>query len=471
MTSTFFTDFLKISDILTIIFIAVLLATFFLVGLMKKKRFSFSKRVLLATALGLIIGIVMQIAAGFPEDPNEVVFISESATWYGLFGNGFIYLIRMLVIPLIMVSIIHVIINMEGANLGKVAAVGVGVTMAMVAISVIVGLVLGLIFNLGQGVSVVEGASEIKEIQPIVTTLLGLLPSNPVTAMTESNIIALVIFSAFFGIGAKRMSKKHMDTVKPFFDLINALHKIITSVAISIIKLMPYAVVAMLAATIAQRGMSSILEVIKFIGVLYLAVAVMFIIQLISLMVSGIKPVTYIRKGLETLIMAFTSRSSVGTLPLTISTLTNKMGVSEGTANFVASFGTTAGMQGCAGVFPSLLVVFVANMSGTSIDITFIIMAVIVIGIGSLGIAGIPGTATMAASVSLSGTGLGSYFPMISPILAIDPIVDMGRTFLNVSGAMVNSLIVDKSLGLMNKDDYNNLDLAKLSDEEDVSLD
>ncbi|MGL4382195.1 MAG: cation:dicarboxylate symporter family transporter, partial [Bacilli bacterium] len=133
---------------------------------------------------------------------------------------------------------------------------------------------------------------------------------------------------------------------------------------------------------------------------------------------------------------------------------TDSLGVNESSASFVASFGTTAGMQGCAGVFPALLVVYVSNVNGLPIDISLIIMSVIVISIGSLGIAGIPGTATMAASVALSGTGLGDHYQTISPILAIDPLIDMGRTLINVTGGLTNAMVVDKQLKQMDMEAY-----------------
>ena len=176
---------------------------------------------------------------------------------------------------------------------------------------------------------------------------------------------------------------------------------------------------------------------------------------MIAVAVFGMNPFTYVKKCTSLLLLAFTSRSSVGCLPVTISTLTNKLGVTESTASFVGSFGTTAGMQGCAGIFPALTIVFVTHMSGHSIDMTMFAMAIIVVAISSLGIAGIPGTATMAASVGLSGTGLAALFPLINPILAIDPIIDMPRTMLNVIGSVTNALMVDKSLGLINMDTYN----------------
>lgn len=455
MNSVFFTDFLMLSDLRTLLCIVLLVGLFAVMHRLQKKKVNFSKRMIIGTVLGLVLGLVIQFISGFSNDPMQITFVAETTKWYGLIGNGFIDLIRMLVIPLVMVSIIHVIINMkEGANIGKLTKNAMIVTMTMVIIAVLVGLGVGMAFGVGKGMAVVGGSAEIKEVTNVVDTLRGLLPANPVKAMVDVNIIALVIMAVFFGMGAKRMSKKYFDIVKPFFDLINALQKIIMSVAMTIIKYMPYAVIALLANTIAQRGLASILEVGIFIVALYVAVVIMFVIQLIALAVFGVNPVIYMKKALPVMILAFTSRSSVGALPLTIETLTDKLGVNDGTASFVAGFGTTAGMQGCAGVFPALLLIFVANVNGMPIDITFIAMSVIVVALGSLGIAGIPGTATMAASVALSGVGLASSFPVVSPILAIDPIVDMGRTLINVTGSMVNAIIVDRTLGQMDMEHF-----------------
>ena len=458
MNNVFFKEFLKISDVKTIIFLVVLGVILFALNKLPKKKFSFSAKVMIATVVGLILGLVIQFTAGFPNNPMELTFVAETTLWYSLLGGGFISFIRMLVIPLVMVSIIHVIINMkEDAKLGALVKRTLVITLVMVAISVALGIFLGKTFNVGHVEQAVaaEGVNKIREVKNIVDTLKALIPANPVEAMVNLNIVGLVIFSAMLGVAAKRMSKKYMEIVSPFFALINAMQKIIVSMAMSIIKWMPLAVVPLLANTIAQKGISAIVEVSKFILVLYLAVAVMFVIQMIAVVMFGLNPITYVKKCISLLILAFTSRSSVGCLPVTISTLTNKLGVSESTASFVGSFGTTAGMQGCAGIFPALTIIFVTNMSGHSVDLTLIVMSIIVVSIGSLGIAGIPGTATMAASVGLSGTGLAGLFPLVNPILAIDPIIDMPRTMLNVIGSVTNAIMVDKSLGQINLSVYN----------------
>ena len=467
MENVFLSQFLMISDWKTVLFIMLYLILALIIYKLPKHKFNFSKKVLLSTFLGLLLGLGIQFLSGFSADPTSITFVNETTLWYSLIGNGFIDFIRMLVIPLVMVSIIHVILHMnEKENVRLLVKKSIMTTMGMVVIASIVGLSLGILFHLGGNqVNMIE-TQEMKEVVPVVTTLRNLIPANPVEAMVNSNVVGLVIFSAFIGTAARRMQKKYPDTLKVFYDLIDALHKIIISIAMTIIKGMPYAVLALLANTIAQRGLHSILEVGKFIIVLYIACIVQFIIQLLAISFFKVNPITYLKKSYSLLLLAFTSRSSLGVLPATIDTLTMDLGVSQGTASFVSSFGTTAGMQGCAGVFPALLIVYVANTTGTPIDLSLIFMSIIVISIGSIGIAGIPGTSTMAASVGLSGVGLGASFAYITPILAIDPIIDMMRTLLNVAGSLTNSIMVDRQLGLMDMNKFNDTNIAEIEKEE-----
>ena len=457
MNNIFFQQFLMISDIKTIIFLVVLVAAIMVINRLPKEKFSFAAKVMTATAIGLVLGLIIQFIAGFPNNPMELTFVRETTLWYSLLGEGFISLMRMLAIPIVMVFVIHVIINMkEDANLGTVVKRTFTVSLVMVGVAAIVGLTLGILFNVGKLDMVANGSEKIREVKTVVDILKSKIPSNPIEAMVSLNTVGLVIFSSIVGVAAKRMSKKYMEIVKPFFDLINALQKIIVSMAMSIIKWMPAAVVPLLASTIAQKGIYVIVELMKFVVVLYLAVAVMIIVQMIVVALFGLNPFTYIKKSMSLLILAFTTRSSAGCLPVTLSTLINKLGVNELTANFVGSLGTKAGMQGCTGVFPALTIVFVTHMSGNSVDMTLFVTTVIVLASNSLGIGGVSGTATMAAFAGLSGTGLAPIFSMVNPILAIDPIVDMPRTMLNVIGSVTNALIVDKSLGQIDLDTYSN---------------
>ncbi len=456
MESTFLSEFLFITNIKTISFIAILVAIFVLVRKMEKKKVKFSTRMISAMGIGLVLGLFIQLVAGFPKDPSSIRWIEEVSKWYGLVGNGFMDLLKMLVVPLIFVSIIRVIINMkDGVNLGKLTLKSLTVLLGTTTLAAIVGLVVGNLFNLGAGEVLITSNTDMREITSIVDTLRGLLPSNPVNAMAEGNIVAVVIFAAFIGTSMKRLNKKYSDVIKPAWDLVEASYKIITSVAMTVIKFMPYAVVALLANTIAARGVGAILGVVDFIIALYVSVAIMFIIHLIIIALNGLNPFKYVKNVMEPLILAFTSRSSLGTLPVTIETLTEKAGVDNGVASFVGSLGSNAGMNGCAAIYPALMAVTVANMSGTPMDFSFYGMLLVIIVISSLGIAGLPGTATMAVSVVISGMGMGAAFPLVGGIIAIDPILDMGRTMLNVNGTMVTAVTVANSFGDINKEKFN----------------
>mgnify|MGYP004670725869 FL=1 len=461
--SSFLSQFLMITDLKTVIFIAVLIGTFFIVKQFEKKKVKFSTRTIYATIIGLILGVIIQLVAGLPENPAEVTWLQEVTKWYGLFGSGFMDLLKMLVVPMVFVSILRVIINMgEGDDLGKLTFKSLGMLLMTTALAAIVGIVVGNVMKLGVGTDVVATAdTELREITPLVDTLRGLLPSNPVASMADGNIVAIIIFATFLGLAVKRLSKKYLDIIKPFIDLVEAFYKIIVSVAMTVIKFMPYAVVALLANTITARGLASMISVVQFIVALYISVAIMFVIHLIIIALNGLNPITYIKNAAEPLLLAFTSRSSLGTLPVTIEALTDKQGVEAGVASFTASLGANMGMNGCAGIYPALMAVTIANMAGVEMNASFYAMLLVVITISSLGIAGLPGTATMAVSVVLSGVGIGSYFPLAGGILAIDPILDMGRTMLNVNGSTTTAVIVGKSLKKLDKEVFNGASVSE----------
>lgn len=460
MNSTFFSQFIMITNYKTILFLGILIGLFFAINKMSHNKVNFSNRMIFSTIIGLFLGVIIQWSAGFPSNPSDIPWIGEVTKWYGLFGYGFMDLLKMLIIPLVFFSIIRVIINLEdGENLKKITFRSILMLLGTTATAAIVGIIIGNLFKLGVGTEVIKATTEIKEVTSIVDTIRGLLPSNIIKSMSESNIVAVVIFSAFIGVATKRLNKKYSATIKPFTNLVEAAYKIITSITMTVIKFMPYAVVALLSNTIASKGLSSIFAVIDFIIALYVSVIIMFIIHLIIISLNGLNPINYIKNVTEPLILAFTSRSSLGTLPVTIETLTEKVGLKNGIASFVGSLGSNGGMNGCAGIYPALVAITIANMSGTPMNFTFYAILVIIIAIASLGITGLPGTATMAVSVVISGMGMGAYFPLVGGILAIDPILDMGRTMLNVNGTMVTAVTVSNSFDEIDKDIFNNQDV------------
>ncbi|PAF48231.1 sodium:dicarboxylate symporter [Helicobacter sp. 12S02232-10] len=457
---TFLKNFLALSEPFTWAILIVLGICFYLLWVLQKKNFSFSVRMLIALVMGVTFGVVLQSMAGFPQydQMQNIPWLFEIKIWFGFFGKAFVSFIKMLVIPIILFSMIRIILHIDnGINLKALLSRSLFWLLFTTAIAASLGITLAVCFGLGENFNAYVGDKAIREVKTFADVLLGLIPANPIAAMSGDNIVGVVILTFFVGFGARIIAKKSefKKASDIFSDLIEAGYQIVMWMTLFIIRFMPYAVVCMMANTLISNGFGAIKDAMLFVGLIYLAMVIMFAIHLILVGFHGLNPWIYFKKALDTWLLAFTSRSSVAMLPLTISTLTNKLGVNAGTANFTASLGSTVGLNGCAGYFPAMTAVFIANLLGVQIDFSFMVMVVVVAVLGSLGIAGIPGVATMAASIMLAGIGFGEYFGLLSIVLAIDPILDMARTLSNVSGAMTSAVCADKELGTLDKKVYN----------------
>ena len=285
---------------------------------------------------------------------------------------------------------------------------------------------------------------------------LELIPNNMFSVMTtNSSIVSVVIIGAFFAASIRFMRNKKPDAIKAFDEFLQSAQVAVNSVLTNVIKLMPYGISALVANTIISHGIEIIMSMINFILALYSAVVIMLLVYVVILLLVGVNPIKFYRKAFPTMVLGFSSRSSVGTLPYTITNLDENIGVSGQTANFVATMGSTIGMNGCAGIFPAMLGVMLAYATGVDVNISFLVLLVTVVTIGSIGIAGVPGTATVAATVTLNGIGLGAYVSEIGAVFGIDPIVDMGRTMLNVTGSMVSAVVVDRWEGNFDMEQFN----------------
>lgn len=463
----FLSNFLKISTTPTLIAIALLLVAI-VVLIFLNKKVSFSSRMLISLALGLGIGIAVDLIFGSSEEYVKVGR-DQISLWYNLVGGTFVKLIQMMAVPVVFLSLFFVILDFEGSNIGKITAKTLTMLLGTTAIAAIVGILVVNLFGLTsipmQGEidkSLAERISGISS-SSFPAYFADIVPSNIFGTFTKNaSVISVAIISIFFAVSAKFLKSKGKDEVDPVINFLKGAHKLVNSVLINIIKIMPYAIVALVSRTIMSNGIESIMGLIGFIGALYTGVLIMLLIYVPILLISGINPVTFYRKAFPTMVFAFSSRSSVGTLSYTMDTLQNKLGVSKTTTNFIGPVSTTVGMNGCAGVFPAMLGTLVASAAGVEINLAFYFLLVIVVTLGSIGIAGVPGTATVAATVTLNGIGLGQYFDRIGSIFGIDPIVDMGRTMLNVTGAMVSATAVDRWEGNHNMEIFN----KKIVDEE-----
>ena len=451
-------NFLMLSSLESVFILLILFVIFYFLKKMRDFKLSFSFRMLIALVLGLAFGLVLQFLADFPQKENDIVWFNEARHYFSFFASIFIAFIKMLVLPLISICIVKVIIEIDkNIKISSLLGVSLFWILFSTAIAAFVGIILSYIFSLGSSFNEAAGTREIREIQTFSSIILNLIPSNIINAMSKENIIAVVVFAFLLGLCAKQISRQeeYKNAFKSFENLVLSIYAIMMNMTRAVIKFMPYAVVCMMANVVLSNGFEAIKTAGLFIVLTYVAMLIMFAVHFLLLLSQGLNPLKYAKKAFAVWLFAFSSRSSLGTLPMTVSTLQNKLGVSPAVANFVASIGTTTGLNGCAGYFPAMAAVFVCFALGMELNLSFALMIILIAVMGSFGIAGVPGSATMAASIMLAGLGFGDNFMMLSLILAIDPIIDMARTASNVSGAMTSAICTAKNLNALDKKVYN----------------
>ena len=437
--------------LINIIILLILIAVLYI---MQKKHIDFTFRVLGALIIGLALGLLLR---NLYSDNTEV--IDKTIVWYNIVGNGYVRLLQMLVMPLIFVSITMALINIKGeSNLKKMTLSIIAVLMITTAISALVGILIAkgfgldasklqsLVGDISQGSSNYEGRLESFTSKPVPQQLLEIIPTNPFSALAGfggSPTLSVVFFSALIGISALGLKKKKPDIFEFFFKMMQALHDIIMKIVAFVMKLTPFGVLALMAKFMAQSDLKAFAQLGQFLIASYIAIIIMLLVHAVILIIFGYNPIKYYSKAFSTLAFAFSSRTSAGTLPLTTSTLINEMGISEGASNLSASLSVTIGQNGCAGIYPAMVVTMIAPTLGINVlEPTFLIKVIIIIAIGSFGIAGVGGGATNAALITLSALN----FPvgLVAVLLGIEPIIDMGRTMLNVNDGMITAAVTGK---------------------------
>lgn len=445
--------------------ILLLIVLIVLLWFMQRKRITFSVRVFTGLGIGIIFGLLLQAIYG-----AESKVIQETTEWFNIVGRGYVRLLMMIVIPIVLVSIIQAIINLEDtADLGKMTAWIIGILIVTTMIAAIVGIGSAALFDLNAEEIHVGEAEEsrgtmlestLDEIQDLSTPakILNFIPANiflDLTGERSTSVIAVVIFSLIVGVAVLGVRRKNPEQAEVFTRMINALYTVVMRIVTLVLRLTPYGILALIATTVANTQLAGIIELGKFILASYVAIIVMFIIHFIFIALFGLNPLTYLRKVLPVLGFAFTSRSSAGTIPLNIQTQRNALGVDQGIANMSASFGATMGQNGCAGIYPAMLAMMIAPTVGIDpLTPDFIIQLVIIIGISSFGVAGVGGGATFAALIVLSSMGL--PVALAGLLISVEALIDMGRTALNVNDSMLSGTITSRVLG--------KLDLKKFND-------
>ena len=334
---------------------------------------------------GLLLGALFGLALqlGWGADDAGV---QQTLEWVNIVGGGYVSLLKVVMMPLVFPSILSAINKLEQAqSLGKISAVLIGSMLTLVMIAGVVGMT--------------------------ITHLSGLTAAGLLSHGSDSATLQLWV----------------MKMVRV------------------VIALTPYGVMALIARVVAHYPLSEILSLLGFILVCYVAILAMFAVHMVILLLIGQNPLHYLREVWGVLTFAFISRSSAASIPLSIETQ-QRLGVPASIANFAASFGANLGQNGCAGIYPAMMVAMIAPMLGINpFDPLFLLTLLPVIALGSIGVAGVGGGGTFAALIVLST--LNFPIALVGVMIAIEPLVDMGRTALNVNGSIMAAMITKRLLG------------------------
>jgi len=429
-----------------LIFIALLFALFKL----KKPETSLAKQVFVALILGVVFGFLLQIVHG-----GDLNAISPTLTWTDLPGDIYVALLRMIIMPLVLVTMIAAVVKLhQVAALGKIGASVIGLLVFTTMIAALVGILVTNIFGLSaEGMTggdrenaratVLETRQEVVADLNIAQVLVRFIPTNifaDLTGARDTSIIAVVIFGMLFGLAALLVSREKPEQADRIRDFTDTIQAVIMRLVKLVMGLTPYGILSLMTYVVASSNGSDILNLIGFVIASYVAIAIMFLVHGLLLSLTGNNPVDFFRKIWPVLTFAFATRSSAATIPLNIKTQVDELKVPPSIASLSASFGATIGQNGCAGIYPAMLAVMAAPTVGIDpLAPGFILSLIGIITISSFGVAGVGGGATFAALIVLPAMGL--PITLVALLISIEPLIDMGRTALNVSGAMTSGVI------------------------------
>ena len=420
----------------------VILVVFYILHQMKEKGTSFGVRVITGTIAGLIIGFIFR---------GETEYVA-------IFGSIFVSLLYAMVIPLLFATIVRTMLNT--GSLTKLRSVGlksVGILSLHNVLASIVGLILAFAFKVGQGVNFEAPADyEAREIPTVAETITNFFPSNIVANAADGQIVPIIIFSVLIGIAAlKLIEDGKEETVRPFASFTNSFAEVIFKLTGMITSLTPFAVASLMANAVGRVDSTAIAPFILILVLNYVASAIHTFITT-GILVSAfahVSPAKYFKKVWPITMIGFTTQSSMGAIPANVENLTDEQGVPEEIASFTAPLGATMGMPGCAGFWPVMNAIFVANMLGTAWGPADYFKLVLVALLVSLGTVGVPGTATITTTALFAAMGL--PLEMVVLLAPISSLADMGRTATNVTAANSSALIVAASENKLNREIFN----------------
>ncbi|MGV9778661.1 dicarboxylate/amino acid:cation symporter [Streptosporangium sp. NPDC003464] len=407
------------------------------------KRFSFS--------LQLLLGLVVGIALGFVARAGDVTWLTATLTEV---GKIFVQLLKLAVPPLVFTAVVVSVANLRNVNgAARLAGKTLLWFLATSLIAVAFGIGLGLVLNPGQGVNIAtEGAKavDLEGAGTWVDFLTGIVPTNIVTAFTELNVLQIVFLGVVLGAAAMAVGEK----AEPFLDFSRSVLELVQKALWWVIRLAPIGTAGLIGKSVASYGWDLLAPLAKLSAGVYIGCLLVLLVSypLLLAFVGKVSPITFYRKAWPAIELAFVSRSSVGTMPLTQRVTTERLGVDRDYASFAVPFGATTKMDGCAAIYPALAAIFVAQVFDIPLGVGQYLLIAFVSVVGSAATAGLTGAVVM---LTLTLSTLGLPLEGVGLLLAIDPILDMIRTATNVAGQLVVPVLVARSEGRLDESVFN----------------
>ena len=405
----------------------------------------FKSNLLIRILIGLILGGVVGLIAG------------ESILWVNPLGSLFVNSLKMIVMPVILSSLIVGAASINPAELGRVGIKIILFYLVTSAFAVAMGLLMGNIFKPGAGLalgSAAEAAGRVLKQPKFIDTLIAIIPKNPFGALASGAVLPTIFFAIIFGIGISYLKassddrlKKSGDTLFMFFD---ASAEVMYMIVRWVLQFAPIGVFALIAVVFAKQGT----KVIGALGTVTIAAFLGYVLHVIIiygglLLINKLSVAKFFKGGKGPMITAFVTRSSSGTLPVTMADVDNNLGVSRKIYSFTLPLGATINMDGTA-IYQGVCALFIGFAIGMPLSFAQQITVILTAVLASIGTAGVPGAGAIMLLMVLNSVGLPveAGTPVAAAyamILGIDAILDMGRTSVNVTGDMVGTILVAKS--------------------------
>ncbi len=408
------------------------------------------KQIFIALTVGLVLGVLLNQTGN-----------AELAKSIKPVGDLFIRGIKMLIVPLIFVSLVTGVASLQNlATMGRISLKTFVLYLATTAVAISIGLGLAVLFQPGVGVDLGTAQAVTAKTPPtMVDTILGLVPTNPIAAFAEGNVLQIIVFAIFFGLAITLAG----DAAKPVRSFFESAAEVMYKLTSIIIAFAPYGVFALMVWVAGTYGPDVLAPLAKVIAMVYIGCIIHAVVVYGGLIkfVARLNPMRYFQGSIEPVMVAFTSTSSSGTLPVTMMSCERNLGVSRSVSSFVLPLGATINMDGTA-LYQGVCAVFIAQAFGVDLSSGQYLTIVLTATLASIGTAGVPGAGLIMLSLVLASVGL----PLegIAIIAGIDRILDMARTALNVAGDCAVGCVIAKSEGELDQAAYDTAHVLKAGD-------